>query len=135
MKNFNWVAPLVGLPWEAYATGPAAYDCHGLVCHVQHRHYRRRLDRHLEVVSGDVEAMHTAICAEQETGRWQRLSAPKDGCVVLLTTGTRFHHVGVWLAVNGGRVLHSRAKRGVALDSVQHLRTLGFREFEYWLPV
>lgn len=135
MRDYSWVPDLIRLPWRAYATGPAAYDCYGLVWTVLRDQYGVDVDRHLEIESGNHRAMHRVILREQAAGRWQRLDRPVDGCVVLLSTGEKFHHIGLWLDVNGGRVLHSRQGRGVALDSMQQLASLSFRKFEYWQAI
>lgn len=130
--NYDWVVPLLGLPWEAYATGPEAYDCHGILCYGKYQHQCVEIDRHLEVITDDIAGIHAAIKSEQETGAWVQLDKPSDGCVVLMAQGTRWRHVGMWLDVNGGRVLNSRHGRGVCLDGFKELEALGFRKFEFW---
>lgn len=131
----HWIRPLIGRPWRAYATGLDAYDCWGVVAHALRTQYGVEADRHLDVISGDDAGFHAAVLKEAGSGRWRQCDSPVDGCVVLMARMRRFQHVGIWVDVNGGRVLHSHQSAGVSLDSIQQLQVLGFRKFEYWQAV
>lgn len=135
MSDFTWIQKYWQKPWVAYASGPEAYDCWGLVHAVLQEQYGINSMRYLEVVSGDHRAMHKAIEGEMVSGAWERLDQPVDGCVVLMSQGVRFHHIGIWVDVMGGRVLHSKDGRGVCLENLQALRASGIRKFEYWRAV
>lgn len=128
----HWVAEYIGLPWRAYASGPEAFDCHGLLWHCLRQHYGVDMSRYKNVITGDHRGIHDAIGNEQRGGDWVRLDAPCDGAVVLIGNLRCWHHIGLWVDVNGGRCLHSRQEAGVALDRLAQLHTLAPR-VEFWM--
>lgn len=128
----HWVADYIGLPWRAYATGPDAYDCHGLVWHCLSRHYGVDMSRYREVITNDYRAISQVVKSEQQTGCWQQLDQPQDGAIVLIGTLRTWHHIGLWVEVNGGRCLHSHQGLGVGLDRLGQLTQTTART-EYWI--
>lgn len=95
---------LVGVPFQAGARGPAAFDCWGLVLEL-----RRRLGLALppdyrtgEITRDQAHALfHAAAPAP-----WRRV-ALTPGAVVLSASAA---HAGVYLA---GRIVHAQATAGV----------------------
>ena len=49
---------------------------------------------------------------------WQPVDAPQEGDAVLMSKGRHVCHIGIWVVVNGGAVLHSIEKSGVVLSRV-----------------
>jgi len=135
MRDYQWVSEYVGLPWVAYATGPDAYDCWGLVVKVMQEHYGRSLARHLETTTNDRRAIHRTVAVEIATGQWEKLEAPKDASIVLLSLSKKFHHIGIWLDIDGGLLLHSFEGSGVCLSSYSQLVDSGFKRIEFWQKV
>jgi hypothetical protein len=127
-----WVSRYVGLPWVAYATGPHAYDCWGLVVKVSFEHFGRHCHRHIDTLTNNSRAIHNTIRQEIASGHWQQIDKPVDGSVVLLSLSRKFHHIGIWLDVNGGMLLHSFEGSGVCLSSYSQLQEMGFRRIEFW---
>jgi len=125
-----WVEKITGKPWQEYATGPDAFDCWGVVCFAFVQKFNVELDRHLEIPTLNPAAFHRVVSQEITTGSWQQLSVMEDGCLVLMSMGRLFHHVGVWLDINGGRLLHRNDGIGVALDGRHSLNQ--FNRVEYW---
>lgn len=132
--DYIWLKEYVGKPWEAYATGPDAYDCMGALYAVATRVYGFEPCRYLDVESGNHRAIHKAIEGEKQTGSWRQQALPTDGSVVILSQSTIFHHVGIWVNANGGRVLNARDGFGVCLDSLTALQVQGFKTIEFWTP-
>lgn len=128
--NDLWVADVVGKGWQAYATGPEYFDCWGVVCHAFKEKFALDLNRHLEIPSMNPAAFHKVVATEIKAGNWQQLNQPEDGCLVLMSTARIWHHIGIWLDINGGRLLHSSEGFGVALDSRNTLNS--FNRVEYW---
>jgi len=126
----HWAQQYLGLPWRAGAQGPQAFDCWGLVRHV----HRVRYGRDLPAVAvnaahqGAVRAefAHTPIMA-----LWRPVPVPAEGDAVVMFKGAAADHVGLWLAADGGRVLHAAQGAGVVASSVQALRRLGWGRLQY----
>lgn len=128
----HWVNDYIGLPWRAYASGPDAYDCHGLVWHGLSHHYGVDMARYRQIITNDYRAISQAIDGEQRSGLWLPLERPADGAIVLIGNLRLWHHIGLWVDVNGGRCLHSSAGLGVSLDRARQIQTLAPR-IEYWI--
>lgn len=121
----HWAARYIGLPWANGAQGPEAFDCWALVRHVQREHYGRELP----IINVDAEN-YREVCASFEThperARWSLVDAPQDGDCVLTHRGWQIDHVGVYLDLDGGRVLHSIRGSGVVCTALPALARLGW---------
>lgn len=126
----EWLNDVVGKSWKAYATGPENFDCWGVVFYGFKQKFGINLNRHLEVQSMNPIAFHKVVSKEIKTGNWVQINQPEDGCLVLMSASRLWHHVGLWLNVNGGRLLHSREGVGVSLDGKHVLNS--FNAVEYW---
>jgi hypothetical protein len=62
-----------------------------------------------------------------ERKRWQRVSAPKHGDAVLMRQSRYPVHVGVWLDIDGGGVLHCTQSVGVVFQDLWALDRHGWR--------
>lgn len=131
MKNVD-LARYIGRPWRAYASGPDAYDCWGLVQQVLSEMHGCEVPRFETVPVDDKRAFHDAFIKEAASGRWVRVPDPQDGCVVMMARGRIFHHVGIFTRLNGGRILHCAEGRGVCTESELQLRP-AVNHFEYWV--
>lgn len=125
----HWSVQYLALPWQAYATGPDAFDCWGLVQHCLKTHFNIDVDRYIEVTTDDHKAINQAAFAEIESQRWQRVEVPSEGCVVLLSLNKCIHHMGIF---TNGAVLHARDGADVCHETIDTLKQLGFKRIEYW---
>jgi len=125
-----WVADIVGKQWKAYETGPDYYDCWGAFCFAFLKKFNLVLDRHLEIPTANPMAFHRVVAKEIKTNNWVQITQLEDGCLVLMSEGRVWHHVGMWLDINGGRLLHSKEGLGVCLDNRHTLNN--FNRVEYW---
>lgn len=129
MSRAAFLRSLIGKPYLRGAHGPDAFDCYGLVDCV----WRGLFDRALPVRE---EAM------KARPSDWRRLAAPADGALVFMRfAGDR--HVGVYLADDGGGVLHAvepenwRAgdrRPAVVFETLFALRLRGYFHTRFYLP-
>ena len=117
---------LIGLPWIAGARGPAAYDCWGLFLAVQRDHFGRELPE-IPVDALDLRAVLDAFTAHPERQRWQTVSQPQEGDAVLMRQSRYPVHIGVWLDIDGGGVLHAVRHAGVVFQTLPALEAHGWR--------
>lgn len=118
----NWTSAYVGKPWASGHYGPHSYDCWGLV----HSVYLTRLGVDLPHYPGLEEVQRhgvRAIMADPVVAsQWVPLDKPEDLCLVVM--GQRVvDHVGVYVAADGGRVLHSGSAFGVVCQPLQVIRS------------
>lgn len=116
----------VGLPWQSGATGPHAFNCWGLLQHVQREYFGVELP---DLVFGD--AAREAYAARLHSGDWEAVAQPFHGAGVLLRGGDD-PHVGIWLDVDGSGVLHSIEGAGVIWTVRSRLRLMGFSRTQYY---
>lgn len=129
MKNYDWIDGYLGAPFRELAYGPAAFDCYGLVWHVLKHQAGIELPRF-----DDIEYQAARINAEiqQQAGKvddWQTVEGkPAEFDVVVLRRAGESHHVGVWLDVDGGKVLHA-TRTGVLVTSLAALYRMNYKHY------
>lgn len=135
----HWHARYVGQPWRKDAEGPDAWDCKGLVRHVQRVHYGREVPRLLHV--GQLTDW-AEVRASAEREGWCRISIDiehpaRDGDILVLK-GASGTHVGVLIRPSRRlMVLHaygSEAEPGaVRCDELRELLAAGaYSRPEFW---
>ena len=120
----HWAETYIGIPWSATGDGPASYHCWAFVRHIQKEHFGRDLPSIPN--PEDVLAIARGFRDHPERQRWKLVNAPKDGDCVLMRQARYPIHVGVWLDVDGGGVLHCSQEAGVAFQGVNALALNGW---------
>ncbi|MGX1786833.1 hypothetical protein ACWIGM_08860 [Bosea sp. NPDC055332] len=70
---------------------------------------------------------------------WQRAESPKHGAVVFMTRAGHGPersaiHAGVYLALDGGGILHTDDPHGVVFESFSELKARGWAGLSFYLP-
>lgn len=121
----HWASRYIGLPWSAQGEGPESFHCWAFVRHVQAAHFARVLP---EIPNPeDVLALARAFRDHPERRRWVSVPRPADGDCVLLRQARYPVHVGVWLDIDGGGVLHCERIDGVVFQRVAALAMHGWQ--------
>ncbi|WP_434148169.1 NlpC/P60 family protein [Methylocaldum gracile subsp. desertum] len=137
----HWANHYIGKPWEAGRRGPDAYDCYGLVAAVQARHFGRQLP----LVDGIEPTNHRQVAAAMARAGyragWTPIPATEraEGDIVLMAHARHPSHIGVWLEVDGGGVLHCVGSLkvgfptlGVVFSTLPALRLARWGHLEWW---
>lgn len=130
-QELHWAFQYIGKPWANGAQGPDSFDCWALFRHVQKKHFG--LD--VPVIEVDANSLRTVVdnmVGHDERKHWSRVSVPKQGDAVLMAHHKYPSHVGIWLDVNGGGVLHCIRGEGVVFSTVSSLKTCGWGRVEYF---
>lgn len=101
--------------------------------HVYKTHYGIELPEFADYNDKDLKRTMVALSKAEHDPVWKRIEKPVDGCAVGLSLNELFHHVGVYLEIDGGLVLHSMDKKNVVAQSVARLRADGFRRIEFFV--
>lgn len=116
------VIPLIGLPYKANGLTPDGFNCWGLIYYVRKNYF----DVPLPLIPiGDDETCRDIFEAKVSSGHWVQSKTPTHGDAVLMRDG-RSPHVGIYLDLDGGGILHSLEGVGVVFTKLFHLRALGF---------
>jgi hypothetical protein len=132
VRCIKFVHEVMKARYELNATGPEAYDCLTLTAHTQRVLFNRTLPN---IVLKDNSAA-TFIEAVTEGHRQSKLplkvaDKPEHGCVVEMSRSDIPHHIGTWLDVSGGGILHCALGMGVCFDPPYILKLAGWRRFIY----
>jgi cell wall-associated NlpC family hydrolase len=131
----HWANTYIGRPWVPGGRGPAAFDCWGLLVHVYREHYGLTVPPYVGHHSEDIRENLRLFLKEARSGRWRELDireAKRDGDAVALSMGRRFHHVGVFLDLDGGLILHALQGKGVIAQTAAGLRTFGLNNLRFY---
>lgn len=118
----------IGTPWTAGGQGPDAFDCMGFFRMLQGKHFDIEVPSIIAPNYDDPAALSSLFGAHAERTRWARIEKPEHGCAVIVH---RPMHIGTWLDIDGGGVLHCVRGPGVIFtsDSSWPLSGFGRREF------
>jgi len=127
----HWANQYIGKPWVAGARGPEAFDCWGLVLYVQREHFNRELPT-IPVDADNLNALARTFGRHPERKRWKEEKRPHEGDAVLLRQARYPIHVGIWLDVDGGGILHCVKGMGVVFQKERDLINGGWRIEGYY---
>lgn len=122
------VIPYIGLPWKEGAMGPDAFNCWGLLRHIQLKYFGILLP---EIIVGDTVACREMYEEKVNNHEWVPVDIPRHGDGVLLRGGN-LPHVGVYLDLDGGGILHSMEEVGVIFTHPRSLPALAFGRVTYY---
>ena len=120
----HWAAEYIGKPWVSGGRGPHSFDCWGLFRDV----YRRRLGIELPLYGIDPSRrieVSRAFGKAVLSGQWVRVEEPCEYDAVALGGTTAIQHVGLFIEVDRGRVLHADEPRVTAIP-LDRLPALGY---------
>jgi len=121
----HWAEHYIGIPWEPTGEGPDSYHCWAFVRHIQEKHFGRTLPGIPN--PEDILSIARGFRDHPERKRWDLVDTPVEGDCVLMRQARYPIHVGVWLDVDGGGVLHCSQEAGVAFQKPDALALNGWR--------
>lgn len=122
----HWAADEIGRPWLA-----GVHDCWAFFRRVQAERYGRHVPP-FQVDARSTLACARAMNANPERQAWHRVSTPEDGDAVILARGKHPTHVGIWLDIDGGGVLHCQRGAGVIFQDLRALGLAGWSHLEFY---
>lgn len=125
------IADYIGLKWESGAAGPEKYDCHNLVLEIQKDFYGKILPD-VEVNASSLYDVVKKISKDKVWEQFEKLNKPEDGCIVKMFTAENPNHIGVYVDIDGGGVIHSLKDIGIIFDSVFTLKKT-YAQMEFFM--
>ncbi|MCJ2009185.1 glycoside hydrolase [Methylobacterium sp. J-092] len=126
-----FLAGLRGTPYDR-----AERHCWWLASLLQAALYGRELPGAERRLVDDPRARAAALASHPARSRWQRVSRPVDGALVLMgRVAGRETHCGVYLAEGGGRIWHTDRPHGVVADAPLELAAARGWRLAYFVPV
>lgn len=126
--NAQQAEEYIGLAWEQDGNGPDSWNCWNLLSHVLLAYFGKAMPA---ITLGDGDGIRATYNEKLRLGHWKAVEYPTHGCGVLLREGEH-PHVGVYLDLDGGGVLHALEGFGVVFTPTSTLRMLGFGRVKYY---
>lgn len=117
----HWANEYIGDPWIE-----KTHECG----HFFVKMMRLRFGVICEVI--DADAMSVLSCvralsgAHPEFRNWLPVDEPREGDCVQMSCSKHPHHIGMWVEVDGGGVLHCVEGAGVVFSTRKNLRATGW---------
>lgn len=129
MNAVAFVRDIIGLPWSEDGNGPDYYSCWGLTRACQ----KIVFGRDLPIINhpSTLRALIETIEAHEIRDTWPEVPKPDHGDLVTMTHSQAPHHIGTYLALDGGRVLHATEQTGVMCCTLTQLKLEGFRRLHF----
>ncbi|MCV0426199.1 MAG: hypothetical protein K5905_12050 [Roseibium sp.] len=116
---------LIGSPYDPENRAPG-FHCWGAFCAVQEILGLAGLPDFVPD-SVTLSARAKALGGHAERSRWIEIPEPVNGCAVLMGRQEVPIHVGCYLDLDGGGVLHATPGVGVAFETIPRLRLASWR--------
>ena len=127
----HWAADYIGKPWKVGCAGPETFDCWGLVVDVYRCLYGKRLSL-IPVPENNLKALIQTFNSHPERQHWEATLDPSEGDVALLRQSRYPIHVGLWVDVDGGGILHCIQGAGVVFQGLNALECMGWKVEAYY---
>lgn len=121
----------VSKPWVADGMGPDVFSCWGLVRYVYNKHKGVLLNNYIEAC-GLVPRQRAEVIENEAKSSWEPITTPEHLCVVVLAKNKIVHHVGIYLQLGSGVVLHSHRGCGVITQTLTQLRLSGWTNIKFY---
>lgn len=129
--NLHWAFSYIGRSWVNGGQGPDEFDCWGFFRYIQEHHFGNVIPAY-DVNANDFKKVANTIMEAEYRSKWELTISPKEGNAVLMAHAKYPSHVGVWLDVDGGGVLHCVRGEGVVFSTVSSLKNSGWGRVEYY---
>ncbi len=124
---------VIGKPWEKGALGPDAFFCWGLVRDTQQALFGRELPI-VNVEPTSAIQVARALKGHEMLSLWPAQDDLRHGDVVTMRSHDSPGHVGTFLDVDRGGILHCVEGAGVRFDGWTFLRAAGWHSFVFHRP-
>ena len=104
------------------------YNCWDHVVEVQEKHFNINTFEKLQGVASLIDSSGALEYAKNNE-YWKQVDKPKHGYLILLLSGEVRLHIGTYLDVDGGGVLHCRQDRGVTFTTLSKFSRIGLKDF------
>lgn len=122
----HWAVEYIGLPYA-----PPERDCWGFFRSLRAERYGDVLPA-VPVPDYRLATVISAFREAEERAAWAEVPEPVEGDAVLLGRSKHPAHVGMWVAVGGGGVLHCERGCGVVFSDRAALAKAGWSLVRYY---
>lgn len=125
----HWAFDYIGQPWVRHE-----HDCWQFFRRVQLERFGRALPE-IPMETYRRGACQALLECHAERAQWRPVDRPQEGDAVLLSHARHPSHVGLWVDVDGGGVLHCVGGSGVVFQTVKSLKATSWGHMEFYRHV
>lgn len=128
--NVDELESLIGCQYKEGSFGPpeAGFNCWGLLHYVQAKYFDVKMPK---APIGDADTCRRMFTDRLDAKMWAQVESPSHGDGVLMRD-SKEPHVGVYLDIDGGGILHALEGMGVIFTSTSDLNFHGFGRVKYY---
>ena len=130
----HWAIRLIGKQYVARGRGPDTFDCWGLCAFVWKTHFGVEDLPDVAIDPTKPSAVRKRFAKAVEDGDGHQIAAPFEGCAVLMSRSMLPDHCGIFLAADGGGVLHALEGAGVVFTKFSALAANGLHILGFYRP-
>lgn len=128
----HWAVKYIGTPYRDGARGPHFFDCWGILQKIFLAERGIVLAELPGLSAPQTTEIEQAIVQESSAPCWSPVTAPTEGCIVVMGHTSAFHHVGVWIDCDGGKVLHCQTRHNTIVEPLRSLRLRGLSHIKFY---
>ena len=121
MSLVNLVLAELAKPWERGAAGPDKWDCWNIAAHIAREEFGRAMPDIREPPSEPRELIRF-VKNHPARRLWAPADGPAHGRLVEIAQVKHPYHIGMYLDLDGGGVLHCAEGIGVSFDPLHVLK-------------
>ncbi len=125
----HWAFDYIGTPWTRDGN-----DCWQFFRRVQAERFGRVIPA-FDMASHRAVVCARAVAENPERANWQPVDRPQEGDAVLMAHASHPSHIGLWIDVDGGGVLHCSNGPGVVFQKPAQLKASSWGHLEYYRHV
>lgn len=122
----HWAFDYLGKAYRVGTYGPDTFDCWGLVCDVYKKHLGVPLVE-ASVKDGYPRAVMQEVNNHPQRPFFEEVKILEEFDICFLSRGGRPFHVGIYLDVDGGGLLHADEGSGVCFHKLDKIRDHGWQ--------
>jgi hypothetical protein len=129
----HWATKYIGVKHLPGGRGPEYFDCWGLLWLVYANEFGIALPEYPGVTAESIFYVRRLIAKSIEED-WREVETPFDGCGVGMgqKMAGYIHHVGVYAAVEEGKIVHCWEGSHTIADSSAGIRDKGFKIIKFY---
>lgn len=123
----HWVKSYIG---KSYIKGKA--DCWTVFCDIQNNIFNKNID---ELDFGKINSLNTRkeFLKNSLRQRFEEVTIPVDGCAVFLSKGQYTSHIGTYIALGEGKVIHAVEHSGTIIQNISDLELNGWNIIGFYI--
>ena len=125
----HWAFDYIGMPWTRDGN-----DCWQFFRRVQAERFGRVIPA-FDMASHRAVVCARAVAENPERANWRPVDRPQEGDAVLMAHASHPSHIGLWIDVDGGGVLHCLNGPGVVFQKPAQLKAASWGHLEYYRHV